>query len=152
MNYIKEAENVLEHYTDLEYSMKNIEKRIIKLKYSGAPKELKASVLDDICIKVTPKHDETINILCELKILVDERCDVIKQLDEIDKFLQELSEDEGCELYGKVLRMWYIDKFSKEKIAGELFYECKQSVYNIRNKAIRKFTVRWFGITGLKAI
>lgn len=152
MNFIKEAENVLEHHRDLEYSLKLIERRIVKLKYSGAPKDLTASVMNDIFIKQYPKHDETINILCELKQLVDERLDVLKELEEVESVLEDISEGDGCEHYGKILKMWYIEKIPKEKIAEELFYSSRQTVYDIKNRALRKFTIRWFGVTALKAI
>ncbi|MBP2658727.1 MAG: hypothetical protein H6Q69_1759 [Firmicutes bacterium] len=51
-----------------------------------------------------------------------------------------------------LLYMWYVEKKVKEEIAEQLGYSHKQSVYEIRNKAIIKFAVALFGIVALEAI
>lgn len=91
-------------------------------------------------------------MLCELKKLVDARRDTLNELDEIEKILEDISSEEDCELYGRVLKMWYIKKVPKEKIAEELSYSSRQSVYDIKNRALRKFTIRWFGVYALKTM
>ena len=48
--------------------------------------------------------------------------------------------------------MWYVEKKAKEDIAEKVGYSHRQSVYEIRNKAIRKFAVALFGIVVLEAI
>jgi hypothetical protein len=48
--------------------------------------------------------------------------------------------------------MWYVEKKAKEDIAEKLGYSHKQSVYEIKNKAIRKFAISLFGIVALQAM
>ena len=70
----------------------------------------------------------------------------------VDSVLDSISQDSGCELYRKLLYMWYIEKKVKEEIVEELGYSHKQSVYELKNKAIVKFAVVLFGVVALKAI
>lgn len=55
-------------------------------------------------------------------------------------------------MYGEVLKMWYVDKLPKEEIAEEVKYSSRQSIYDIKNKAIRKFAIRLFGLEALKMV
>lgn len=43
-------------------------------------------------------------------------------------------------------------KVPKEEIAGEIGYETRKSVYEIRAKALRKFAVRLFGLAVVKVV
>jgi hypothetical protein len=63
-----------------------------------------------------------------------------------------ISQDSGCERYKDILLMWYVEKIPKEDIANNIGYSHRQSVYEIKNKAIKKFTVALFGIVALVAI
>lgn len=152
MNYIERAEQVLISYKDLENSVKNIENRIMKLKYSGMPRELSSSYIDEICVKSSPKHDETINVLCEFKELVNQRIETLNAMEEIDEILENISSRKKCENYGDVLRMLYIEDLPVEEVAEKLGYSSRQSIYDIKKPAIRKFAINWFGVSALKAI
>ncbi|CEP67867.1 RNA polymerase sigma factor, region 3/4 [Moorella glycerini] len=151
MNYIKEAENYLRYYHDLYKSLENINRQIARLIGRAAPREVTAICFDETGIK-SGRYDETLNTLFELQKLVECREETQTALSEIDKILEEISREPGCELYGQVLRKWYIEKKSKEEIAEELGYSSRQSVYDIKNRAIRIFAVRLFGLGALKAI
>ena len=152
MNYIERSEQILANYKDLQNSIKNIENRIMKLKFSGIPREISASYMDDICVKSSPKHDETINILCELKELVDKRIETLDAMEEIDQILENISIRKKCENYGSVLRMLYIEELTVEDTAEKLGYSSRQSIYDIKKPAIRKFAINWFGVSALKVI
>lgn len=74
------------------------------------------------------------------------------EIGKIDDVLVAICEGSGCERYKDVLVMWYVNKLDKEDIAERLGYSHRQSVYEIKNKAIRKFAVALYGVTALKAI
>ena len=54
-----------------------------------------------------------------------------KKLEEVDVLLEEISWGEGCELYGVVLRKWYIDKVPKERIGEEIGYR-ERNIYYLK--------------------
>ena len=142
LNYIKEAEKHLRYYKDLDRSIVNMDRQIGRLVSKAGPKSLTAIVLDDVKVQ-SSAHDETINIIYEIQLLTANKAKTQEELDKIDRILDEISQEHGCELYGKVLRKWYIEQKSKEVILEELHYSenSRRSVYNIKNEAIRKFAV-----------
>jgi len=145
MNYIREAENYLYHYRDMKKSLDRLEKQISELVAKAGPKDLKAIALDATGIRNT-QQDEAINILYQLQVLIENKKRTEEKLKEIDKILDSISKDEGCELYGKVLRKWYIEQMPKEEIAEQIGYSSRTSIYTIRARAIRKLAVQLFGI------
>jgi DNA-directed RNA polymerase specialized sigma subunit len=74
------------------------------------------------------------------------------EIAKVDSLLNAISQDLGCERYKDILFMWYVEKKPKEYIANEVGYSQRQSVYEIKNKAIKKFAVALFGIVALVAI
>lgn len=151
MNYIKEAENILWHYNDLYKSLENNDKQFAKIISRTGPSDLSAVALDLTGIH-SSKTDEAYNVLFELNKLRECKENTAAELSKIDDLLQNISNEKGCELFGAVLRKWYIEKMPKEDIAGETGYSSKQSIYDLRAKAIRKFAVQMFGIEALRAI
>ncbi|TZE81991.1 hypothetical protein [Calorimonas adulescens] len=145
MNYIKEAENYLYYYADMHRSLERMEHEICKLVSQAGPRGIKSAVLDETGIKAG-HQDETMNILFRLQILTENKEETKRELEKIDKILDEISRDPGCELYGLVLRKWYIEQRPKEEIAAEIGYSSRQSIYSLQAKAIRKFAVQFFGI------
>lgn len=150
MNYIKEAETLLWYYHDLHKSLENMQSKIGKLISSAGPRELTSVVLDETGVK-SGRVDNTLNILYEIQVLTDGIKKTETELNNVNTILDELSKDPDCELFSKVLRMWYIERIPQDDIANELDYS-RRSVFNIRSKAIRKLAVRLYGIDVLKAI
>jgi len=151
MNYIREAENYLYYYQDLYKSLQQIEGQISRLIARTGPRDIKAINYEQAKVD-SNFHDETINILFQLQKLIENRERTKQELEKIDRILNEISQDPGCELYGEVLKKWYIERIPKEDIAEELGYSSRQSIYDIRAKAIRKFAVRLFGIGALEIL
>jgi len=153
MNYIREAEKYLWHYRDLKYSLEQLDREISKLKWSGAPKIPSAQELDGMPHGQV-YQDDMMNIAFKLQMCIEGREKTLGELNEIDQVLEDISKEKGCEDYGKVLRMWYIEKKTKEEIAEVLNYSqnSRQSIYDIRGKAIRKFAIMKFGLDALKAV
>lgn len=153
MNYIKEAENILWYYNDLYRSIENMNREIAKLVSKQGP-----SALNAIQLEVTGIHgsgdadDNTYNLLFKLKTLSENRAKTIEELEKADKILDEISQESGCELYGQVLKEWYIKRTPKDEIAEQIGYSTRVSVYQIRDRAIKKFAVRHFGLDTLKVI
>lgn len=150
MNYIREAENRLWYYRDLQRSIDEMSRQIVRLISKSGPKELTAMKYDSTGIR-SSKHDEAYNILFEMQKLKDGIDKTKKGLQEINAILEEISQDEDCEQYGDILRKWYIERLSKEVIAEELNYSVR-TVYYKRDAAIRKFAVSIFGIEALKVV
>lgn len=151
MDYIKEAEKYLWHYRDLKLSLDRINREIIKIKWDGCPADISAINLDGM--PHNPKfQDDMINLIYKLKTYQEMQENTQKEINEIDNILKNISKEPGCENYEKVLRLWYIDKKSKEEIAASLNYNSRKSIYTLRNEAIRKFAINLFGLSALKAI
>ena len=151
MNYIKEAENRLWYYRDLQGSTIEMQRQINRIVGRSGPQALTAIHLDDTGVK-SGRHDETINTLFEIQRLQAAIERTQEEFGEINQLLDGISQEQGCELYGMVLQKWYIERQTKEAIARDINYSSIQTVYDIKNKAIRKFAVRLFGIEALAAI
>jgi len=151
MDYIKEAEKYLYNYQDLKRSIKTMERRILQLVEKTGPKDITAINLDTTGIKAG-KYDETINILFEIQKLQQSINETKAKLKEIDQLLDEMSNNPKRQMWGKVLKLWYIEGKTKEEIAEELGYSDRRNIYYLRDPAIRTFAVNILGIEGLKVI
>ena len=151
MNYIKEAENVLWYYNNIFNSLENLDRQINALIRSQGPKDITAVSLDQTGVR-SGRVDNTENMLYALKVLRDCKNESLLALDEADKLLQQISVERGCESYGRVLRLWYIEKWHKDDIATEIGYAHKKDVYRIKERAIEKFAVNYFGIKALNVV
>lgn len=153
MNYIKEAEKYLYHYRDLNVSIENMNKEISKLITSSGPKDISAMQYDVTCVS-SSSQDEAMNVLFKIKTLTNSKEQTEKELSKIDNILKEISKEKGSELYGQILKKWYIEKVPKEDIAKAIGYSnsSRRSIYTLKGKAIRKFAIRFFGIEVLKVI
>lgn len=151
MNYIREAENRLWYYRDLHQSIEQISQRISKLIDRSSPSDLSAMALDNSGVH-SQRVDNTLNLLFEIQKLTELRRETQEALGEIDGILAGFDNQGDCRFYGTVLRKWYIERVPKEDIAREIGYSSKQSVYNIKSRAIRKFAVMLFGIEALKIV
>jgi hypothetical protein len=153
MNYIKEAENILWYYNDLYRSVENLNREIAKIVGRQGPSALTAIQLDQSGIRGSGDADDnTYNLLFRLKTLSENREKTLAELEKVNGLLDEISRESGCELYGQVLKEWYIHKTPKDEIAKRVGYSQKKSIYQIRSQAIRKFAVRHFGLEAIKVI
>lgn len=151
LNYIREAENRLWYYRDLQRSVDEMSQRIGKLISKAGPADLSAMVLDGSGVH-SQRVDDTLNILFEIQKLTELRKETKEALSEIDSVLTRINGEPDCKFYGTVLRMWYIERIPKEDIAEKIGYSSRRSVYQIRARAIRKFAVMLFGIEALKVV
>jgi hypothetical protein len=155
MNYIKEAENVLWYYNDLYRSIENMNREIAKIVSRQGPSTLNAISLEQTGVRGGGSADDNVNnLMFKLKTLTENRERTIAELEKVDAIFDDIKKEPGCELYGEVLREWYIYRAPKEEIARQIGYSptSRTSIYDIRSRAIRKFAVRYFGIEALKGI
>ncbi|PAB61294.1 ribonuclease H family protein [Anaeromicrobium sediminis] len=148
MNYIREAELYLKHYGDLKYILNHINREITKLKWSGAPSDAKAIVIDDMP-QGNKVPEDIMDIAYRLKCYMEMKKETEEKLDEINATLDEMNED--GEQLGELLKYWHVDKLDKDEIAEKMGYS-RRSIYNLKEKAIKKFAIRIFGIKGLMVV
>jgi len=150
LNYLKEAEKYLKHYHDLHRSLQNMRGELSRLYGKAAPKGY-SEVSTDI-IKLTSREtsyeDDTYNLLFRIKTLTENISRTEEQLQEIDEILDSISQDEGCELYGDILRKMYIERLPREEIAQDMRYS-ERNIYYLKHEALAKFAVNLFGIDAL---
>lgn len=153
MDYIREAEKVLRHYRDLKYALDNLRHQIEIIIKRYGPSDAKIAQLDETGIKCG-HYDNTLNDMFKLQVLSENEKKTAEEIKKIDEILNQIEKEPGCEYYSQVLRLWYIEKVPKEEIAGLIGYSpnSRQSIYNIKDQAIRKFAVMYFGIGALKAM
>ena len=158
MNYVEEAEKYLRNYRHLRGSVETMcRERNRLIGQAGPAGEKNMAVTIDAVGgggkgKGGGEYDEAINLIWRVRELQGNIEETKERLREIDGLLEDISEGDGCEFYGMVLRAWYIDSVAKEDIAAEIGYESRTSIYTIRNRAIRKFAVRVLGIRALEAL
>jgi hypothetical protein len=152
LDYIKEAEKYLYNYRELRGSLNSMRSEIARLVARGGPRELTALSVDSVGAGGgSGAYDETANMLFRIGTLKQNIAETKEKLREIDIILDEISQGEGQELYGKILRAWYVEKMPKEFIAEEMGCGI-QWVYELRGRAIRKFAVRVLGIGALRGM
>lgn len=151
MNCIREAENYLRYYRELHQSVKHADYMISKLVNQTAPNDLSAVSMDVTGIRAG-KPCNTLNQMYQLQMWQEMKDRTLVEIEKVEAVLNSISQDRGCERYKDILFMWYVEKKGKEDIAEEIGYSHRQSVYEMKNKAIKKFAVALFGIVALEAI
>lgn len=151
MNCIREAENYLRYYRELHQSIDHANRMIGKLQYQGAPNGVSAVAMDITGIR-SSRRVNTLNQVYQLQKWQELRDRTLAEIERIEESLQQLCVDPGCERYRDILFMWYVEKRDKEDIAVAIGYSHRQSVYEVKHKAIKKFAVALFGVAALEAM
>lgn len=151
MNYIEEAENYLRHYYDLHRSLQNMRRERGKLIGRSAPKGYSEKDYTQPRPSNMSGQDDAYDVLFKIKTLTDNIQKTEGYLEEVNIILDEISVEPGCELFGDILRKWYIEKLPREEIAQESQY-CERNIYKIKDKAIRKFAVNIFGLDAVSIV
>lgn len=146
MNYFKAAEQVLSSVSALKKALENLETRKARLIASGAPREPGAI---DYTKPFTNSHyvSDTLNELLELSECTQNIANTKNELDYIGGIIEQLSDD-----YKQIITMWYIEGKTKEHIAQAMYIESPTTVYNLRNKAVAEFALRYYGAAALNSI
>lgn len=120
-------------------------------KLVAGPKEITAIELDIAGIKAG-HHDDTLNNLFQISKLTEMIQQSEDSINMIEDTLNAISDTEDTKHDGYVLRKRYIERIAVEDIAEELHYSSRQSVYDIKNRAIRRFAVNYYGINAVEAM
>lgn len=127
-------------------------REIAKIVSRQSPSTLNAISLEPTGVRGSGDADDnTYNLLFRLKTLTDGREKTLTELEKVDQILDDISRESGCELYGMVLREWYIVRTPKDEIGPKIGYG-RRNIYYIKDKAIKKFAIRHFGLDAVKAI
>jgi hypothetical protein len=151
MDCIREAENYLRYYRDLKKSVEHADTMIARLTWQTVPKGAGVAQMEATGVHAG-RPINTLNQFYQLQKWQEMRENTLVEVDRIDNELDSICEDPGCERYKDVLVMWYVEKLDKEEIAEKFGYSSKQSVYDLRNRAMKKFAIALFGVTALQAI
>lgn len=116
-----------------------------------APKEISAVSIDITGISAL-RPVNTLNQIYQLQKWQEMKTKTADEIAKVDEVLDSISQEPGCGRYKDILFMWYVEKLDKEDIAQKLGYSSRQSVYDLRNRAIKKFSIALFGIVALKAM
>ena len=134
INYFEAAEKTLRARGLLETALGNLERKKERILRYGAPSDMSKpytgakSVNDALadCLELA-------EVMREIQVTrdkVEEIDDVLAQMDEAD---------------ARILRLWYIERKSKEEIAEAVCYASPTSIYDQRNKALVRFALLYFG-------
>lgn len=139
INYFKAAERVLSERGRLELALDNLKKRRERVLGRSSPRDISATDYSALYTSGGRAND-ALNSCLEIAELSREISDTEGMIAEIDSVLGQMERAEA-----KLLRLWYIDRQSKEEIAAEMAYSSKASVYDMRNRAVAAFAVLYFG-------
>lgn len=159
MDLIKEAENRIKEYKLLKRSLKNMDAEIIRLKWLGAPKNIKAVRVDSIR---THDSNDMLSIACAIEYCKEAIALTKIEIQRIDTNLNYISREIGKEDYGELLRLWCIGKQEENPDTGEIEYkkvtkeeicemlrysaESRSYFYERKKDALRKFAKAYWGV------
>lgn len=146
VNYFKAAERVLSERGNLEKALENMEARKEGLLRHRAPRDI---LPGDLTRPYTGKKEANSALadLLDLEEITDEIAATVDTIGAVDRVLGQLDAQAAA-----LLRAWYIEKRPKEEIAATLGYAARGSIYNLRNEAVSRFAVLYFGAGALPSI
>ena len=139
IDYFRAAEREISSLPLLQKSLPILQRRLDRLIAAGAPKE--PAGVDFSKPYVDSHHvNDTLGELCAIAETQAEINATKDKIREIEGILEEVPEEQRT-----VLRLFYINKLSAEKIAERIFVESEKTVYNIRNKGIATYSILCYG-------
>lgn len=139
INYFDAAENTLRSRGMLETALRNLEKRKERILRHAATSEYPSADMSKPYTSTRAVND-TLAECVELAETMREIRATEEKIEEIDCVLGQLDKEDA-----EILRLWYIERKSKEEIAERVSYSSRTSVYDLRNKAVANFALLYFG-------
>ena len=133
INYFEAAEKTLRARGLLETALGNLERKKERILRYGAPSEYPSADMSKPYTGVKFVNDALADCL-ELAEVMREK------VEEIDGVLAQMDEDDA-----RILRLWYIERKSKDEITEAVCYSSTSSLYDLRNKALVRFALLYFG-------
>lgn len=146
INYFGEAEKTLRSRGYMDAALKNLERRRERIIARSSPAGLPSPDFSKPYASTSAVNDVLAECL-ELAEVSREIGETTAEIAEVDEILGQLGKEEQ-----EIIRLWYIERKSKEEIAGAINYASLSSVYDLRNKAVAEFALRYFGAGALASI
>ncbi len=147
IDYFAAAETTLRHRPTLDVSLEVLRARLDAAIRRAAPAGYPtASFRDDVGYSGTRSTNDALTEVLELAEIQREILDTETERDLIDKALDLLDEADRT-----ILQLWYIERVGKDDIAERMNYESRTTIYQMRNKAVYEFAIRYFGAGAVKA-
>lgn len=145
MNYFKAAEDLLRSVPTLERALENLRKRERRLLDSGAPRT--SGINYEKSYAGAHFANDTLNELLELTECEKNIAATESELSEVRDVIGQLDTEQA-----RLVRLWYIDRYTKERIMEEMHIESPTTVYNLRNRAVAEFALLYYGAAALPSI
>ena len=139
INYFNAAENTLRSRSMLEKALKNLMRRQERIMRHNSPSGYPSLDTSKPYTSTKSVNDALTDCIEIAEVAREINCTKDK-IDEIDSVLQQLDPQDA-----ELLRLWYIERKSKEEIAEKVNYASRTSIYDLRNKAVAGFAVLYFG-------
>ncbi len=136
IDFFKESEKLLYEVTTMKAAIQNMQERhaalakIASERPKAAPGKKSKGEFSD-AERLWLEYRNTDLQIKHTKIIVGQ----------IEQAMQQLENEERV-----ILQLWYIDRIPKEKILDKMHYESVTSLYNIKNRAVRRFTMLYYGV------
>lgn len=139
INYFEAAEKTLRARGLLETALGNLERKKECILRYGAPSEYPSADMSKPYTGAKSVNDALADCL-ELAEVMREIQVTRDKVEEIDDVLAQMDEDDA-----RILRLWYIERKSKDEITKAVCYSSTSSLYDLRNKALVRFALLYFG-------
>ena len=146
INYFAEAEKTLRARGYLESALGNLTRRRERIISESAPSGYPSPDFSKPYASTSAVND-ALSACVELAEVEREVALTKKTIAEVDTVLGQLEEADA-----RLLRLWYIERKSKDEIAEEVVYTSTSTIYDLRNKAVAQFALLYFGAGALAAM
>jgi hypothetical protein len=152
MNYIKESEEILKNYRKLNSSLNYLQNRKNKIVKKGFPRDVAGIQYDKPAIQHQDYSESTINQMCEIMEINSQIEETQSEMELVSDILKEIKKED--ELLYKFIQLKYITDYKKsmKEIAVLLNYSenSNHTIYDIKNRAVKEFSILYFGAKGIK--
>lgn len=146
INYFDAAEKTLRSRGVLETALENLERRRERIIEQSGPAGYPSPDFSKPYASVDAVND-ALSACLELSEVTREIQRTEETIGEIDRVIGQLEPEER-----DIIRLWYIERKSKEEIAGAVSYASMTSVYDVRNRAVARFALLYFGAGAISSV
>ena len=143
INYFAEAEKTLRARGYLDTAIGNLIRRRERIIAESAPSGYPAPDFSKPYASTSAVND-ALSACLELAEVEREIAASRRAAEEVDSVLEQLEKPDAL-----LLRLWYIERKSKDEIAEEVVYTSTSTIYDLRNKAVAQFALLYFGAGAL---
>lgn len=145
MDYIQEAENVLNAYQDLVHSLDSLKDEIRTIEYEL--QSIKSMDYESVSSGSMNSDDKITNLIYKKQVKISAYKLTKAKINNIDNALEYLKCDGKEESQdAALLKLFYIDKYRMEDICNKLNL-CDRSIRRKKHCALKRFSIQLFGIT-----